>query len=99
MYLDAISKPTNIRNLCALSYITHTVYMLHVSAIHMAIFRDVHFIACIEILLKFLNQRIDVKYSILKILHYLKYIGYCGPGSSVGIVTGYGMDGPGIESR
>ena len=23
----------------------------------------------------------------------------CGPGSSVGIATGYGMDGPGIESR
>jgi hypothetical protein len=24
---------------------------------------------------------------------------YCGPGSSVGIATGNGMDGPGIESR
>ena len=23
----------------------------------------------------------------------------CGPGSSVGIVTGYGLDGPGIEYR
>ena len=23
----------------------------------------------------------------------------CGPGSVVGIATGYGMDGPGIESR
>jgi hypothetical protein len=23
----------------------------------------------------------------------------CGPGSSVGIATDYGMDGPGIESR
>jgi len=23
----------------------------------------------------------------------------CGPGSSVGIVNGYGLDGPGIESR
>ena len=23
----------------------------------------------------------------------------CGPGGSVGIVTGYGLDGPGIESR
>jgi hypothetical protein len=22
-----------------------------------------------------------------------------GPGSSVGVVTGYGLDGPGIESR
>jgi len=31
------------------------------------------------------------------------FIGYCcpqsGPGSSVGIATGYGLDGPGIESR
>jgi len=23
----------------------------------------------------------------------------CGPGSSVGIVTDYGLEGPGIESR
>jgi hypothetical protein len=23
---------------------------------------------------------------------------FCGPGSSVGIATGYGLDGPGIES-
>jgi len=23
----------------------------------------------------------------------------CGPGSSLGIVTGYGVDGPGIENR
>ena len=23
----------------------------------------------------------------------------CGPGSSVGIATGYGLEGPGIESR
>ena len=27
--------------------------------------------------------------------YYIK----CGPGSSVGIATGYGLDGPGIESR
>ena len=24
---------------------------------------------------------------------------YCGPGSSVGIATDYGLDGPGVESR
>jgi hypothetical protein len=29
---------------------------------------------------------------------YIRYY-ECGPGSSVGIVTGYGLDGPGIESR
>jgi len=23
----------------------------------------------------------------------------CGPGSAVGVATGYGLDGPGIESR
>jgi len=27
------------------------------------------------------------------------YINFCGPGSIVGIATGYGLDGPGIESR
>jgi len=27
------------------------------------------------------------------------YLKICGPGSSVGIATGYGLDGPGIESR
>ena len=36
---------------------------------------------------------------------YAEYIIYvrslitCGPGSVVGIATGYGLDGPGIESR
>jgi hypothetical protein len=34
-------------------------------------------------------------------LMYLKVvtIDYGGPGSSVGIATGYGLDGPGIKSR
>jgi hypothetical protein len=32
-------------------------------------------------------------------LIYLPYIHICGPGSSVGIVTGYVLDGAGIESR
>ena len=32
-----------------------------------------------------------------KIMSGYKYLG--GPGSSVGIATGYGLDGPGIESR
>jgi hypothetical protein len=27
------------------------------------------------------------------------YLDFCGPGSSVGIATGYGLDGPRIESR
>ena len=28
---------------------------------------------------------------------YIRHV--CGPGSVVGIATGYGLDGPGIESR
>jgi hypothetical protein len=40
----------------------------------------------------------------LILAHFYKMIKYCnvrlcGPGSSVGIATGYGLDGPGIESR
>ena len=27
------------------------------------------------------------------------YTNHCGPGSAVGIATGYWLDGPGIESR
>jgi len=30
---------------------------------------------------------------------YIYHIGCCGPGSVVGIPTGYGLDGPGIECR
>ena len=41
---------------------------------------------------------------VLNILHYKKisaghYHKCSGPGSSVGIATDYGLDGPGIESR
>ena len=36
--------------------------------------------------------------SFFKTMNRNLIIGY-GPGSSVGIVTGYGLDGPGIESR
>jgi hypothetical protein len=31
--------------------------------------------------------------------HKVQYWNGYGPGSSVGIATGYGLDGPGIESR
>jgi hypothetical protein len=31
--------------------------------------------------------------------NYTLYAGKGGPGSSVGIATGYGLDGPGIEFR
>jgi len=38
-----------------------------------------------------------VKFSAFKIILFLMYAS--GPGSSVGIATGYGLDGPGIESQ
>jgi hypothetical protein len=37
-----------------------------------------------------------------KVIFYIFWVLYfevCGPGSVVGITTGYGLDGPGIESR
>ena len=40
-------------------------------------------------------HRTATTYNILMVLHSPS----CGPGSSVGIATGYGLDGPGIESR
>ena len=33
------------------------------------------------------------------VIYWLRYCTKCGPGSVVGIATGYGLDGPGIESR
>jgi hypothetical protein len=45
----------------------------------------------------------ETKCTTLKALHYEIFIVHllipCGPGSSVGIATVYGQDGPGIESR
>jgi hypothetical protein len=42
----------------------------------------------------------DCSINILPIYQILfSYIFYRGPGSSVGIATGFGLDGPGIESR
>jgi len=35
----------------------------------------------------------------LTTIYWLKFTNKGGPGSSVGIATGYGLDGPGIESR
>ena len=41
------------------------------------------------------NKRKSMKY--ISFYHILLFTG--GPGSVVGIATGYGLDGPGIESR
>ena len=44
---------------------------------------------------KTLNPILDIYFCIM-----VKYFyAFCGPGSSVGIATDYGLDGPGIESR
>ena len=32
-------------------------------------------------------------------MNFVQYSMFCGPGSSVGIATDYGLGGPGIESR
>ena len=39
---------------------------------------------------------VQIKYEY--IIYYM-YLTICEPGSAVGIATGYGLDGPGIESR
>jgi hypothetical protein len=55
----------------------HTVYFLHVSATHVAIFREVHYkdrYIEIPVLQTFLNQCTYIKYYILNIIHGLKYI-------------------------
>jgi hypothetical protein len=36
---------------------------------------------------------------VLQMLVQSAHYAFCGPGSSVGITTGYGLDSPGIESR
>jgi hypothetical protein len=40
-----------------------------------------------------------VKRFIVKATFYSVFTIQSGPGGSVGIVTGYGLDGPGIETR
>jgi hypothetical protein len=35
----------------------------------------------------------------VSVTSYSSYVIKCGPGSSVGIATGFGLDGPGIEYR
>ena len=47
-------------------------------------------------------QIVVIRYKMTDIMSILKtdILGLmCGPGSSVGIATTYGLDGPGIESR
>ena len=41
----------------------------------------------------------QLKYSTFSVVFGVYNILRCGPGSSVGIATDYGLDGPGIESR
>jgi hypothetical protein len=48
---------------------------------------------------RYSNSSITVNILLLGSFIYIAYLRSYGPGSSVGIVTGYGLDGPGIESR
>ena len=41
----------------------------------------------------------EANYGVRIVLLYFSSFTWIGPGSVVGIATGYGLDGPGIESR
>jgi hypothetical protein len=41
----------------------------------------------------------SVATKVYKHVNNMNALKHCGPGSSVGIVTAYGLDGPGIEAR
>jgi hypothetical protein len=45
----------------------------------------------------YISRKRIMPYSYRIIITHLTCV-FCGPGSSVGIATGYGLDGPGIES-
>ena len=49
------------------------------------------------------RECIFINYIIIYYINYINFIVlihyFCGPSSSVGIATHYGLDGPGIESR
>jgi hypothetical protein len=53
----------------------------------------------LQITLMSLNPSLRDKKPVQEVLKYISIKQGCGPGSSLGIVTGYGLDGPGIESR
>ena len=45
------------------------------------------------------SQQTAVSSDVVRIFLFVRCpVSYCRPGSSVGIATGYGLDGPGIES-
>ena len=46
----------------------------------------------------FVNNQLDAQFFLMYVYFYSLHVSG-GPGSSVGIPTDYGLDGPGIESR
>jgi hypothetical protein len=59
-------------------------------------------VLCREVAVSCLHEDLFLsKYTVKSLFNFLVYtrINYSGPGSSVGIASGYGLDGPGIESR
>jgi hypothetical protein len=47
----------------------------------------------------FMKYMLSAVYRVTQIYFYARPYTFCGPGSSVGIATDYGLDGPEIESR
>ena len=66
---------------------TH-IYIIHTSYIFIYI---IHTLCIFIYILYILN--------VYSYIYYTYFMHDCGPGSSVGIVTAYGLDGPEIESR
>jgi len=54
---------------------------------------------CTTILILSHIRYLDINVTALMTVISVRYARLCGPGSSVSIATGYGLDGPGIESR
>jgi hypothetical protein len=74
--------------------VTHIVFPLQQSLLE----RASMLLLCTHKLLLIL-QLFPHCYAIVRRIFFVLSIYYCGPGSSVGIATGYGLDDPGIESR
>jgi hypothetical protein len=67
--------------------VSNTVVSRYITYIHTHLYLDI------------LSRYIMFKYITSDICFNSPTVRTCGPGSSVGIATDYGLDGPGIESR
>jgi hypothetical protein len=59
-----------------------------------------HYIVFFRVIIKGMSNTTDIEKTVEHNKNYLLVVTQgSGPGSAVGIATGYGLDGPGIESR